>query len=35
MAIESLKAARLLEKYNINSEVPDLRVIRPLDKNPQ
>ena len=32
MAIESLKAARLLEKYNINSEVLDLRVIRPLDK---
>ncbi len=32
MAIESLKAARLLEKFNINSEVLDLRVIRPLDK---
>lgn len=32
MAIESFKAAKLLEKFSINSEVLDLRVIRPLDK---
>ena len=32
MAIESLKASKILEKFGINCEVLDLRVIRPLDK---
>ena len=30
MAIESLKASKLLSKYGVSSEVLDLRVIRPL-----
>ncbi len=32
MAIESLKASKLLKKFDISCEVLDLRVIRPLDK---
>ena len=31
MSIECIKAARYLKKYNINCEVLDLRVLRPLD----
>ena len=30
MLIESLKAAKILKKYNIDVEVLDLRVLRPL-----
>ena len=30
MLIESLKAAKILKKYNIDIEVLDLRVLRPL-----
>ena len=33
MAIESLKASKLLSKYGVSSEVLDLRVIRPRTKN--
>lgn len=33
MAIESLKAAKLLKEYDIDCEVLDLRVLRPLDKS--